>query len=467
MTQNPPENALLESWKSTLAKGGNARAVVAPSGETIRTFAEIEAESQKWQREFSGLPAGAVVAVQIGNSAAWPAVLLALFRGRHIVLPLGRHMETAELEQALEACRASAILVLEGDQPKLKPRAQIAPVEFSGPQPDLLKLTSGTTAAPRAIRFRAAQLLADCENICATMGFAERDLNFGVIPFSHSYGFSNLLTPLIARGVPLVASEDRIPRAILNDLARSRATVFPGMPVFYQKLAELEPAHELPHLRLCISAGAPLTPEVGARFTAKYSRRIHTFYGSSECGGIGYDRADSGDYLPGFSGEPMLGVEVERSAENVGTISVRSAAVGDGYFPNDEPATLGGGRFVPGDLIRWTEQGMFIEGRASDLINIAGRKLNPAEVEQRIRDFPGVREAVVFGVPSPLRGEEPVACVVAQAGVEAASVLRFCHAKLSQWQVPKDVWIVPEIPTNERGKVSRRALAERYVQTRP
>ena len=52
----------------------------------------------------------------------------------------------------------------------------------------------GTTSAPRAIRFRASQLLADCDNICATMGIAERDMNFGVIPFSHSYGFSNLLT---------------------------------------------------------------------------------------------------------------------------------------------------------------------------------------------------------------------------------------------------------------------------------
>ena len=62
--------------------------------------------------------------------------------------------------------------------------------------PALLKLTSGTTAAPRAIRFRSAQLLADAEQICDTMGITEADLNFAVIPLSHSYGFSNLITPL-------------------------------------------------------------------------------------------------------------------------------------------------------------------------------------------------------------------------------------------------------------------------------
>ena len=66
------------------------------------------------------------------------------------------------------------------------------------------------------------------------MGISDVDLNFGVIPISHSYGFSNLLTPLIARGVPMVLSRDRLPRAVLVDLARTNATVFPGMPLFYQ-----------------------------------------------------------------------------------------------------------------------------------------------------------------------------------------------------------------------------------------
>src|SRR5207244_2295086 len=83
-------------------------------------------------------------------------------------------------------------------------------------------------------------------------------LNCGVIPISHSYGFSNLLTPLVARGVPMVLSRERMPRAVLIDLARTNTTVFPGMPVFYQAFSEMENIPALPKLRLCISAGAPL-----------------------------------------------------------------------------------------------------------------------------------------------------------------------------------------------------------------
>ena len=96
------------------------------------------------------------------------------------------------------------------------------------------------------------------------MGISDVDLNFGVIPISHSYGFSNLLTPLIARGVPMVLSRDRLPRAVLADLTRTNATVFPGMPVFYQAFCEMENIPILQKLRLCVSAGAPLRTETGA-----------------------------------------------------------------------------------------------------------------------------------------------------------------------------------------------------------
>jgi len=116
---------------------------------------------------------------------------------------------------------------------------------------------------------------------------------------------------------------------------------------------------------------------------------------------------------------------------------------------------------MPDDFVTFGDRGMTIVGRGSDVINVAGRKLNPAEIEQRLRECPGVRQTIVFGVPSSLRGEEAVACVAGE-GIDRESVLRFCRANLSQWQVPRDIWLVREIAANERGKISRRALAEEY-----
>src|SRR6184192_1648394 len=264
--------------------------------------------------------------------------------------------------------------------------------------PSLLKLTSGTTAAPRAIRFHSRQLLADCNQICDTMDISDDDLNFGVIPVSHSYGFSNLLTPLIARGVPMVVSCDRTPRAVLADLARTHATVFPGTPVFYQAFCNLDDVPALPKLRLCISAGAPLSGAVAKKFHEKFKQPIHSFYGSSECGGICYDR-DGTTFEDGFVGAPMEDVDLTMidPAATASQVRVRSAAVGDGYFPESDEEKLGNGVFLPDDLLARHDSGFKIVGRVSDLINVAGKKVNPAEVEAQLLRFGGVRHAVVFG----------------------------------------------------------------------
>jgi len=471
VTVSPPDHALLLAWRATLERRGDAPAVLSPAGEVLRTFRQVDAEALKVAALFTDLRPHSVVGIQIGNSERWPAVLLALLRRSLVILPLGRHMGNAELDLALETCQVAVLVTLGDGGLTLSRCAPMISRDFAWdlPVPDLLKLTSGTTSLPRAIRFRAGQLVADCENICDTMGITEADVNFGVIPFSHSYGFSSLLAPLLVRGVPLVASEDRMPRAILNDLARSGATVFPGMPVFFQKFAAMPNAPALPRLRLCISAGSLLPVAVAAAFTAAFGLRIHAFYGSSECGGIAYDMAGRAGEVEGFVGTPMRGVQVAATETEAGPITVRSAAVGDDYFPQRDRAGLGEGRFIPADLISADESGLRIVGRASDVINIAGRKLNPLEVEAQLAEFPGVRQVVVFGVPSVLRGEEAVACVAGD-GVESSAMMRFCVGRLSAWQVPREVWVLPEIPTNERGKISRRLLADQflaYKESRP
>ncbi len=460
-------------------------------GGVERTFADIETEAAEWARRLERWQPGTVVGIQVGNSPAWPALVLAAMRLDLIPLPLGLHMAREEREAALETCGTGGLLTDEDGRLVLQdrdeqgmlsrerqspdwhpPEQPIGRLAFPGGKPpgcppsplqcDFLKLTSGTTSRPRAIRFTAGQLAADCDNICETMGIEEADLNFGVIPFSHSYGFSNLITPLLCRGVPLVASEDRMPRAILEDLARTGATVFPGMPVFFEKLAEMDGAPALPALRLCISAGAPLAARVGEAFSARFLRKVHPFYGSSECGGIAYDESEETIYEEGFVGKPMRNVKI--TPLEGGQIAVQSAAVGEGYHPEPDPEALGCAQFIPADLVRIAERGMYLVGRATDVINIAGRKLNPAEVEARLALCPGVRQVVVFGVASALRNEEAVACVSGSADIE--TVLRYARTVLSEWQVPKDVWLVDEVPVNDRGKVSRRDLARGYAMQR-
>jgi long-chain acyl-CoA synthetase len=460
-------DALLRRWDETLASKKEAPAIFSPRGEAMRTFHEMDKRARELEPELGRLVAGRVIAIQIGNHEDWPSLLLACLRARLVVLPLERSISEAERDAALAVCRASAVVVADAAGAiKISPARTPNPAGQNwGPnQPSLLKLTSGTTAAPRAVRFRSEQLVADCDNICATMGITDADLNFGVIPVSHSYGFSNLLTPLIARGVPLVLSRDRTPRAVLADLARSNATVFPGMPIFYQALCKVESIPPLPGLRLCISAGAPLPAGVAQEFQLKFKLPIHSFYGASECGGICYDR-EAANRSEGFVGRPMNNVDLEIVEPDAASsqVRVRSAAVGDGYFPEPDEDKLGSGTFVPDDLLKREGAVFKIAGRVSDMINVAGKKVSPPEVEARLLSFPGVRQAVVFGRESALRSEEVAACVVTEPGVRESDLLGLCRQELSPWQVPKRIYIVDVIPVNERGKISRRGLARQFA----
>jgi acyl-CoA synthetase (AMP-forming)/AMP-acid ligase II len=461
---------LLQAWQETLARKRDAAAIFATSGAVLRTFGEIEQRTRDLLPRIEAFHPGDVIAVQVGNHEDWPSILIACLRRRLVVLPLEQSISEQQRAAALQVCSASAVVsaVHSGNSPEiLRLRTADTTVDWRENQPNLLKLTSGTTATPRAIRFRSEHLLADCNQICETMGITDSDLNFGVIPMSHSYGFSNLLTPLIARGVPMVVSSDRTPRAILANLVRANATVFPGTPVFYQAFCEMERVPELPKLRLCISASAPLPSATARRFQQKFSLPIHVFYGASECGGICYDRYATNS-TEGFVGEAMEGVQVELVDLEASTTRVRvqSAAVGDGYFPQPEEDKLGNRIFVPDDLLTREGFGLKIVGRISDVINVAGKKVNPAEVEAYLLRFTGVRQAVVFGRESTLRNEEVAACVVVAPNVSETDLLQFCRGALSAWQVPKRIFIVATIPANERGKISRRDLARRFSANR-
>jgi len=469
---------LLDAWLETLRCSKDAPAILNTDGEVLRRFSDVEERACYFESNLKMFAPGGVIAIQIGNHEEWPSILIACLRSRLVVLPLEQSINKQQRDTALKLCKAQAVVsalsagalakedVPSGNSPVVvQRRTADATMDWAENAPTLLKLTSGTTAAPRAIRFRSHQLLADCTQICDTMGISKADLNFGVIPISHSYGFSNVLTPLIARGVPMVVSRDRTPRAILADLARSNATVFPGMPVFYQALCEMEYVPALPKLRLCISAGASLPRLVAKKFREKFNLTIHSFYGASECGGICYDRETTNEG-EGFVGQPMKGVDIEMfdPSAPASQIQVHSAAVADGYFPEPDDEKLADGIFVPDDLLARDDFGFKIVGRISDVINVAGKKVNPAEVEAHLLRFTGVRQAVVFGrsAGAGLRNEEVAACVVASPDVTESDLLRFCRTALSAWQVPKRIFVVDAIPTTERGKISRRDLAQRF-----
>jgi long-chain acyl-CoA synthetase len=454
------EQGLFESfWTKVLKYRNREAAVFSDDCSVLRTFQEVEEERAAWRSRLSAFLPGDCVVASIGNEPGWPAFLLACWDQALVVAPIEADLQASQLDRILHFTQAQGLVTGTAIE-----RLNHSPIRWDGPTPNLLKITSGTTGAPRAVRFRQSQLLADCRNICATMGIGPNDLNFGVIPFSHSYGFSNLIAPLLYQGTGLVCSTDRMPRAVYNHLQSCGATVFPGTPALFQALGALSGVRELVSVRLCVSAGAPLAPEISRQFQSQFGLKIHSFYGSSECGGIAYDRSEESMPLSGFVGTPMDGVELVKVDDD--RIAVRGPNVADGYFPDPDMTTLDGTRFVPGDIVEWTNLGLRLVGRISDFVNIAGKKIHPAIIEEHLRRLPGVIDAIVFGIPSANRNEDLVAYVVGSDAVSRQLLEVHCREGLSDWQVPREFQLVAELPFNQRGKINRSELSRLHLESR-
>ncbi|HWY77366.1 MAG TPA: fatty acid--CoA ligase family protein [Verrucomicrobiae bacterium] len=324
-----------------------------------------------------------------------------------------------------------------------------------------LKITSATAGSARVVCFTGEQLAADADNIVQTMGLRPDWPNLGVISFAHSYGFSNLILPLLLHGIPLVVVESPLPEAVRRAAGNFDAVTLAAVPALWRAWHE---ASAIPHnVHLAISAGAPLSIELEGSVNAKQGLKLHNFYGSTECGGIAYDSTTTPRTEPAYVGTAMQNVRL--SVARNGCLQVRSAAVGQTYWPKPAPA-LARGRFTSSDVAEIIDGSVYLRGRAGDQIHVAGRKVAPDSIERALQSHPAVRECLVFGAPSAdkERTETIVACVASRSAVSGESLKHFLLDKIPAWQVPREWFFVKSLEPNGRGKISRVDWKKRYLK---
>jgi acyl-CoA synthetase (AMP-forming)/AMP-acid ligase II len=328
------------------------------------------------------------------------------------------------------------------------------PPDAPPPPPGIVhwKTTSATTQAARLVAFTAAQLMADATQIVDSMGLRRDWPNVGVISLAHSYGFSNLVLPLLLHGIPLWLLESPLPENLRQAEAVAPGVTLAGVPALWRAWFD---AGAIPaNVRLAISAGAPLPLPLEEAVFAKQSLKIHNFYGATECGGIAYDGGATPRTDPCLIGQPMRGVNL--AVDESGCLEVRSGAVGETYWPEAAPP-LSGGRYRTTDLAVLRGGCVYLRGRASDQINVAGRKVSPERIEGELLQHESVRDCLVFGAPShdDGRSEIIVACVVTPETLGMEDLRRFLLTRLPAWQVPREWKRVDSLAPNERGKLSR------------
>lgn len=432
-----------------------ATAVIETDSHRVVTRAALLARAAELADELvaSGVKARDLVAVQLPNSAELVAAILAASKLDLVVIPIDRDAPPTEVATILGHFAVSSFIYCGAGSPTRRGGSGcVLP-----PDARLIKLTSGSTGLPKGIVTSEANLIADCTSICASMDIRPDDVNFGAIPMSHSYGFSNLVMPLLVQGTPVVISNQYLPQSVIDLCNQYWCTVVPLIPMVFEHLSNL-PLDDgtFTTARTFLSAGAPLPATTSRRFRERFNHPIHSFYGCSECGGITYDRRGAAAERSTV-GAAMEGIELSIDSAR---LIVQSDSVALGYLYDASTFHPFDARtFVTDDLAEIVDGEVVLAGRVSDLINTAGKKVNPREVEQIILQMDGVRQVKVYGAPAGARGDVVAAAIVGEPDITRDQVRAYCAARLSAHKVPRIVKLIEQLPVDERGKVKRAALA--------
>lgn len=471
-------SAIGDRFQQVCRNRSGAIAVRTISTGEATTFADLAGECASIRRALhdSGVGRGSVIVSAVGNRSIFIPMFVACMDAGAALVALGEATD-AEAVALVEQAGAIAVIVdrelplaaerersLSANVRLVRLADRENPPQFGSSV--VLKLTSGSTHLPKAAIAAERHLVNDGRHIIDAMGIGPTDVNFACLPLSHSYAIGNVVMPLVWQGSPIALRQSFNPSQFVRDVTDTVATVFPGVPFMFERIMALGIARLPASLRLLITAGARIDAATVAWFRSHLDRKVHSFYGSSETGGIAYDDSEEvtdplhvGRAMP----ETAIAIRPPEPGQPGGRIFVEGNAVASGYArteADDGVSAFSDGGFLTGDLGSLDEAGrLLLTGRVSPLVNVAGRKVDPGEVERRLLELPGIADARVLGMACDTRGQQVVAFLVrTDAALTPLAIRRRCAETLSTHKIPRRFVFVDRFPVDARGKIDRRAL---------
>jgi len=332
--------------------------------------------------------------------------------------------------------------------------------------------TSGTTGRPKGAMLSHANVVANsyATNHCLEMTTEDRLLC--ALPLFHVFGQNFIMNASVNAASTLLLHERFVPDDLVAAFGSDAPTIFYGVPTMFIYL--LNDPRVTPELvggvRTWFSAAATMPQEVSERWHERFGRSVAEGYGLTECSPFACYNHEW-RFKFGSVGTPVENVEVkildaedrEVPVGELGEICIRGPIVMQGYFgrPEDTAQALRGGWLHSGDLGKVDEDGyVFIVDRVKDMINVAGFKVYPREVEEVLFTHRAVKEAAVVGMPDALYGEQVKAFVVTHSGadVDPDGLIVYCRERIAEFKVPRAVELVEALPKSPTGKVLKREL---------
>jgi acyl-CoA synthetase (AMP-forming)/AMP-acid ligase II len=325
-----------------------------------------------------------------------------------------------------------------------------------------LLYTSGTTGSPKGALVTHERELESSRHLAGALRLEPEDPAAFVVPVSHAFGLTCLLSTLRTGGSAALVDASRSIEPLLSAVEQTQATVLHGSPSVFTSILKTRP-QGLTTIRTGFVAGAASPPGM-LEALEKTGALILNVYGLTETGAVSCCvPEDPLELRAETAGRPLPRTEVRVAGEDangIGELQVRSPYVNAGYY-GAAAETWADGWFRTGDLAAVDEAGYVrIAGRIKELAHVGGFNVFPAEVEGVLLAHPDVAQAVVVAVPDEKMGEALQAFVVARPGTDLspAALLRFARPRIAGYKLPYEIRIVSDLPLLPSGKPDRLAL---------
>ncbi len=437
-----------------------------------------------------GAGAGDRLCVYLPNSIAYIDLFLAATRLGIIFVPVNILYRDREIRHILQDSQPVAVVSDGTHREHVPDGVPLWPVEdlvreaadqpetrrvavTDGDTPAALVYTSGTTGASKGAILSHNVFAVNALNLISCWQITAADRLLLTLPLFHVHGLGNGLHCWLISGCRMRLAERFDHAKAAEWMLDFKPSLFFGVPTMYVRLLEMEEraARRIGEaMRLFVSGSAPLPSQVLEAFRNLYGHTILERYGMSETL-MNISNPYAGERRPGSVGLPLPGVSVRNldpegnpvGDGETGELYLRGSNVFSGYWrrPDATSAAFRDGWFRTGDIAVRAPDGYYtLQGRRSDLIISGGFNIYPREIEEFLAEQTGVAEVAVAGVADTLRGEVPVAYVVARGELDCGALESACRRHLASFKIPRAFIVVEKLPRTALGKIQKHLLPE-------